>query len=105
MVGKSGRERETSAVREAQGRLLVAVHVTPRASRDDIALQGDRLRVRLHAPPVDGAANSALIELLARRLGMPRGSVTLERGATSREKTLAIVGLSLDEFWKRLAVN
>jgi len=105
MVGKSGGERATNIVREAPGRLLVAVHVTPRASRDDITHEGDRIRVRLHAPPVDGAANSALIELLAQRLALPRSSVTLERGVTSREKTLAIVGLSADEFWKRLVVN
>ncbi|HEV8190930.1 MAG TPA: DUF167 domain-containing protein [Ktedonobacterales bacterium] len=105
MVGdKTGRRREVSVVREERGRLLVAVRVTPRAARDDMALEGDRLCIRLHAPPVEGAANAALIELLAKRLGMPRRSVTLERGETSREKVLAIAGLSANEFWKRLGL-
>jgi uncharacterized protein len=105
MVGRPGREREASVVREEPGRLLVSVRVTPRASRDDVALEGNRLHIRLHAPPVEGAANTALVALLAKRLSVPRRSVSLERGETSREKVLAIAGLSADEFWKRLALD
>jgi uncharacterized protein (TIGR00251 family) len=100
--GREGHEPPASVAREERGRLLVAVRVTPRAARDDIALEGDRLRIRLHAPPVEGAANAALVELLARILDVPRRSVTLERGATSREKVVAIAGLSAEEFWSRL---
>ena len=99
-----GEQRPTAAVREEAGCLLVAVRVTPRAARDDIALEGDRRRIRLHAPPVKGAANAALLELLARRLGIPRRTITLERGATSREKVLAIAGLSTEDFWQRLGL-
>ncbi len=105
MVSQPQRERGVGIVREEPGRLLVAVRVAPRAARDDISLEGDRLRVRLHAPPVEGAANAALIELLAKRLGVPRRSVTLERGDTSREKVLAIVGVGVEEFWRRLGLG
>ncbi len=92
------------ALRVDGGRLLVAVRVTPRAGRDAITCEGGVVRARLHAPPVEGAANEALIALFAQRLRLPRRSVTLERGASGRQKLLAIVGLSADEFWARLGV-
>ncbi len=90
------------ATRMRDGRLLVTCHVTPRARSERIACEGGKLRVWLHAPPVEGAANEALIELFARTLHLPRRAVTLERGATARQKTLAIEGLSAQEFWRRL---
>lgn len=100
----AGRLPCANAVRADGWRLLLAVRVTPRASRDELTCEGGVLRVRLHAPPVEGAANVALIAFLARRLGLPKRNVTLERGAASREKLLAVTGLSLDEFWSRLAL-
>lgn len=75
------------------GVLLIDVQVQPRASRSGIVgLVADRLKVALTAPPVDGAANEALIELLARQLGVSRGRVCIERGQTGRKKTVAISG-------------
>lgn len=62
------------------------------------------MRARLQAPPVEGAANEALITFLARRLRLPKRAVTIERGATSREKLVAVMGLTLDELWQRLRV-
>ncbi len=71
----------------------VGVHVQPRASRSEIVgLHGAALKVRLQAPPVDGAANEALVKLLADRLGVPRRSVHVVAGATSRAKTVEIEG-------------
>jgi len=90
------------AVRADGDRLLVAVRVTPRAGRDEIACEGGALRVRLRAPPVEGAANDALRALFAARLRLPKRGVALARGASSREKLLAIAGLTPDEFWRRL---
>src|SRR5215475_3413060 len=89
------------ALRMHSDRLLVTCQVTPRARRDRIACEGGKLRVWLHAAPVDGAANEALIELFARTLKLPRRAISLERGATTRQKTLAIEGLSVEEFWRR----
>lgn len=71
----------------------VAVHVQPRASRSEIVgVHGTALKVRLEAPPVDGAANEALVTLLAERLGVPRRSVRVVAGATARAKTVEIDG-------------
>lgn len=70
----------------------------PRASRDELAGFDDtgRLKVRLTAPPVEGAANRALVKLLARRLGVSRSAVSVLRGETSRNKLVEIDGLSDD---------
>lgn len=96
-----GDQKPTEALREERGRLLVALRVTPRAARDEMALDGDVLRVRVTAPPAEGAANDAVIAQLARRLRLPKNSITLVRGAGSRDKLVAIEGLSAMEFRTR----
>ncbi len=105
MAGRQ-RARTTSAssggIREDESRLIVPVWVTPRARRNALALEGETLRAWLTAPPVEGAANAALLALLAERLGLPKRAVTLLRGETSREKLVAIEGISAEEFSKRL---
>jgi uncharacterized protein len=79
------------------------VHVQPRAKRDEIAgWHGERLRVRLTAPPVDGAANEALVKFLAKALGVRRSQITLTLGERSRDKTVMIEGVSLDSLRQRL---
>ena len=76
----------------------VDVHVQPRASRSEIiGLHGAALKVRLQAPPVEGAANEALVSLLAERLNVPRRAVRVVAGATSRAKTVEIEGTTEDE--------
>lgn len=78
-------------------RVRLAVRVVPRASRDAIAGEHDgALKVALTASPVDGAANSALIALVASALGVPKRAVTLVRGQTSKHKTLDVEGVSLE---------
>jgi uncharacterized protein (TIGR00251 family) len=75
----------------------VSVHVQPRATRSEIVgLHGTALKVRLQAPPVDGAANEALVTLLAERLGVARRSVRVIAGATSRSKTVEVNGTTED---------
>jgi len=58
---------------------------------------GEALKVRLHAPPADGKANGELCRFLAEALGLPKGAVTLGRGASSRQKVVEIAGISLEE--------
>lgn len=71
--------------------LIVQVRVQPRASRDELAgVQGDSLRVRLSAPPVDGAANRQLCAFLAGLCGVPPSAVSLLAGARGRDKRLRI---------------
>lgn len=85
--------------------LLVPVRVFPRSNRNELTIEADGLRVRLTAPPVEGAANEALIALLAERLGLPKRAVRVARGAAGRQKLLEITGLSGEEFWERLQKN
>ena len=71
----------------------MSVHVQPRASRSEVVgKHGTALKVRLHAPPVDGAANDALVVLLADQLGISRRAVRVVAGSTSRAKTVEIDG-------------
>jgi len=83
--------------------MRITVRVIPRSSRNAIEWErtGETLKVYLTAPPVDGAANEALISLLAKRLAVPRRAINIVRGATSRQKTLEIAGLS-EEMLERL---
>jgi hypothetical protein len=74
------------------------VHVQPRASRNEIAGERDgALRVRLTAPPVDNAANEALVELLAKALRTARRDIRIVGGATSRRKVVEIDGVTADQ--------
>ncbi len=74
------------------GRLVV--HVQPRARRTEVAgLHGDAVKVRLAAPPVDGAANAELVRFVAESLGVARSAVAVVGGARARRKTLAVEGL------------
>ena len=88
---------------EDDSRLIVTIRVTPRARRNALTLEGETLRAWLTAPPVDGAANAALVALLAERLGIPKRAVTLLRGETAREKVVAIEGVSVETLRQRLA--
>jgi uncharacterized protein len=75
----------------ADGALLLRVAVQPGATKSQITgLHGDLLKIRIHAPPVDGKANRALIEFLADEFATPRSRVGVIRGDTSRAKTVRI---------------
>jgi hypothetical protein len=77
-----------------EGGVELLVAVQPRASRSRVAGEhGGRLKVQLAAPPVDGAANAALQELLADLLGVPRRQVALVSGETSRRKRVRVLGV------------
>jgi uncharacterized protein len=82
--------------------MLITVRVIPRSSKNILAWEQGTLKARLTAPPVDGAANIALISLLAERLSLPRRMISIIRGETSRHKTVEIVGLTLEEIERRL---
>jgi len=80
----------------------LSVRVQPSASRDELRLEGDTLRVWLAAPAVEGRANKRLIELVAKLLHVPRSHVEIVRGETAREKLLEIEGLDSSELAARL---
>ena len=82
----------------------INVRVIPRARRNAIEGFLDAvLRVRVTAAPQDGNANQAVVKLLAKRLGLPRSSVVLARGAKSRDKVIEISGLDLAALRERLS--
>lgn len=64
--------------------------------------EGGSIRARLTAPPVDGAANAALIEMLSKQLNLPRRNIEIIRGTTGRQKTIEITGLTLEEVKDKL---
>jgi uncharacterized protein (TIGR00251 family) len=85
--------------------ITLAVRVVPRAGRTSVAgVRGDALLVRLAAAPVDGAANDALVAFLADIFDRPRRDITLVAGHTSRDKRIAIAGLTEAQLAARLDV-
>jgi uncharacterized protein (TIGR00251 family) len=85
----------SAPIREDAAGVTVDVLVQPRASRDRIGpVHGDRIKVAVTAPPVDGEANAAVVALFARALGIGRGAVEVVAGAGSRRKTVRIGGVT-----------
>ena len=81
-----------------------AVKIHPRAKKNAITGEvGDALKVSLTAPPVDGKANEACIEFFAKLLKVPRSSVSIASGLTSRNKVIRVAGLSVEDVRGRLS--
>jgi uncharacterized protein len=82
------------------------LRIQPRASRTELAgIHGDALRVRLSAPPVNGAANQALIRFLADLLSVPRSAVQVIAGESSRSKVVAVSGIGSEQAARRLGLD
>ena len=80
------------------------MRVQPGSSRSQVVgWDGEVLRVRVQAPPVEGRANEALVELLAGALRLPKRDIVIERGAGGRQKLVAIIGLNAAQVRDRLA--
>jgi uncharacterized protein (TIGR00251 family) len=85
--------------------MRINVRVIPRSSRNTLEWEQDKpgaLKAHLTAPPVEGAANAALIALLAERLAIPKRAITIVRGASSRHKVVDIAGTNLEDIVRRL---
>jgi uncharacterized protein (TIGR00251 family) len=92
-------------IQQVDGGVRFSVRVQPRASRSEVCgVHGDALRVRLAAPPVDGAANEALVALLADELDVARRSIRIVSGGASRSKTVQVDGIASDQV-ERLAAR
>lgn len=84
----------------------LAIKAIPNAPRSEVVgWLGDALKVKVHAPPVEGRANEALCAFLADTLQLPRRAVTVLRGDTSRQKVVRIDGLDLAEVKRRLGAG
>ena len=104
-MGDRPRRCELVMTTTADG-VTMPVRVVPRAGRTalDGVVEG-ALRVRLAAPPVEGAANRALVEFLAELLGVPKRDITIVRGERGRRKLVQVRGLTADELRRRLATH
>ena len=90
-------------VQESSGSVTFAVKIHPRARKNAITGElGNALKVSLTSPPVDGRANEECIDFFAKLLKLPRSSVTIASGQTSRTKVIRVVGLSAGELRDRI---
>jgi|SRR5579862_5511609 uncharacterized protein (TIGR00251 family) len=93
-------------IHESPTGVTFAIKVQPRARKNAVVgTLGDALKVSLTAPPVDGKANQACIDFFAKLLKVPRSSVTIAAGQTSRNKVIRIAGLSAKEVEIRLSLG
>jgi uncharacterized protein len=89
----------------SNGVARIAVRVQPRAAREEIAGERDgALLIRVTAPPVDGKANAAVCRLLAKRLGLAPGRVSVVRGASGRDKLVEVEGLEAEALRRGLGL-
>jgi len=92
-----------SWVRRDGDGVVLTLHIQPGAKRTECAgLHGEAMKIRLAAPPVDGKANEALVAFLAKTLGVPKSSVELISGETSRAKRVRVAGVNADDARKAL---
>jgi len=81
------------------GRVLLKLHVQPRASRNRFAgLYNDAMKLAITAPPVDGKANAAVIRFLASSLNLKKKNLEIKHGLQSRTKSILIAGRSMEEL-------
>jgi uncharacterized protein len=93
------------SLQESAGAVTFAVKIHPRARKNAITGEfGNALKLSLTSPPVDGRANRACIEFFAKLLMVPRSSVTIASGQTSREKLIRVSGLSAEEVRRRIGI-
>jgi uncharacterized protein (TIGR00251 family) len=82
---------------------IIRVRVLPRTSKNQIVgMDGGVFKVKLTAPPVEGKANKALVQFLAKKLGLPKRDIEIVSGEHSREKSIRINGLSVEEVMRIL---
>jgi uncharacterized protein (TIGR00251 family) len=86
-----------------KGGVRLRLRIQPKAARTElVGLHGDAIRIRLSAPPVDGAANEALLKFLADKLSVPLRAVRLTAGEASRSKVVTVTGIDLQHVAERL---
>ena len=99
-------EHAPTAVEPTVGGVTLRIYVAPRASANKVVgLHNGAVKVALTAPPVEGAANKALIEFLAKTLGVPRGNVSIQSGETSRNKVVRVEGIDAQQTLEKLGVG
>ena len=94
-----------ACIRTAPGGVVLSVKAQPRASRNEVVgLVGYDLKIRITAPPVENAANEAILDFLATTLSLPPRQISLLRGKSSRQKLFLIQGLAANDVARCLGL-
>lgn len=92
-------------ITQNEGACVLALRVVPRASRDEVrGVQGEALKIKLRAPPVEGKANQALVAFLSEALGVSANRLAILSGETSRAKRVRVAGVTEAQIRQRLGV-
>jgi len=90
-------------VQDTKDGAILTVHIQPKASTTEcVGIHGDALKIRVAAPPVDGAANDALTQFLAQTLSLPLAAVSIESGTNGRHKRVRLRGVTAERIIARL---
>jgi uncharacterized protein (TIGR00251 family) len=82
---------------------VIRIKLLPKSSRNQVVgREGDHFKVKVTAPPVEGRSNKALIDLLAKKLGVPKSHIEIISGKSSRLKSIRIDGLSIEEITRKM---
>ena len=101
-----GSEHAPQGIEPAPGGITLRIYVAPRASANKVVgLHNGAVKIALTAPPVEGAANKALVEFLAKALGVSKGSISIQSGETSRSKVVRVEGIDADVVRKLLGLG
>ena len=87
----------------ARTKTVIRIKLLPKSSRNQVVgREGDHFKVKVTAPPVEGRANKALIDLLAKKLGVSKSHIEIISGKSSRLKSIRIDGLSIEEITRKV---
>ena len=93
-------------ITEEDGGIAIRIRASPNAKKTEVVgVTGDRVKIRLHAPPVDGKANKELISFLAKTIGVRKSACTITHGETSRDKTAFVRDVSLQQVKSALGLS
>ena len=84
-------------IRETESGLIIKVKIVPNSSKNDIILEDEFIKVKVTAQPIENKANKALIEFLSKRFKIPKSSIEIIKGDTSKEKTLLLKIINKDK--------
>jgi len=84
-------------IRETESGLIIKVKIVPNSSKNDIILEDEFIKVKVTAQPIENKANKALIEFLSKRFKIPKSSIEIIKGDTSKEKTLLLKIIDKDK--------
>jgi uncharacterized protein (TIGR00251 family) len=94
-----------NALKVGKNGLLLSVHIQPNAKKSEVVgLHGGALKIKIHAVPEDGKANEEIIKVLSKILGIAKSNITIQSGATSRKKNIALAEITYELAAARLGL-